>query len=410
MPSYNKPIRLKPGDRTLSSKTWNGFVELYEDKYRRTGTSADPLNRPVPPMLQSSHIALAMWSPNARGKKLGGYKPVRIVSVSNSKISPVTSVLTYLVEPVEMGRDVVSWAPNANKVPSVHEGYAFTMAEGMSDKGGRIVIGGLALAAIDNDWGFTDATRASDSGIGDVASEYYSVNDNSLFPSATSGHGVIQPVGHFKIISHVSYEDLDGKGTKTNNNNVNAKYVLLDLEKDCGSFMAYLPDTLNSFVTTGDTFPTTGRQAISCTPATGYASYLSNVDTTDESPLFDTEGAWDGDTIQGMIEDEILIFNFTGGAVAKGWHTVTYSRVYNRFIIVGGGMQTAKIGKADADIAVGTTGTISIWRDGSDTTENETAKLDWMAGTTQVSSGKEVMITWFADEGIWRITGAECES
>ena len=69
-----------------------------------------------------------------------------------------------------------------------------------------------------------------------------------------------------------------------------------------------------------------------------------------------------------------------------------------------------KIGKADADITAGGTGTVSIWRDGADTTENITGvKLDWMDGGDDISSGKEVLIRWFPDEGVWRIVGAECE-
>jgi hypothetical protein len=107
---------------------------------------------------------------------------------------------------------------------------------------------------------------------------------------------------------------------------------------------------------------------------------------------------------------EITVYNPLGEAVPSRDRTIAYSLEYNKFLVLASpSEQTVKIGKADANIAVDATGTISIWRDGADTTENEDAKLDWMAGTTQVSSGKEVMITWFADEGIWRITGAECE-
>lgn len=76
--------------------------------------------------------------------------------------------------------------------------------------------------------------------------------------------------------------------------------------------------------------------------------------------------------------------------------------------------QIVKIGKADAAITFDSSGTVSIWkRNGSgtlvDTTENVTAHLDWMHGDENVSSGKEVLVAWFQDEGIWRIIGAECE-
>lgn len=77
--------------------------------------------------------------------------------------------------------------------------------------------------------------------------------------------------------------------------------------------------------------------------------------------------------------------------------------------------QIVKIGKADDDIAIDTSGTVSVWKRDStgtlvDTTEDITAHLDWMHGDEKVSSGKEVLCTYFADEAIWRITGAECES
>jgi len=74
-----------------------------------------------------------------------------------------------------------------------------------------------------------------------------------------------------------------------------------------------------------------------------------------------------------------------------------------------GQSQIVKIGKADAEITADSSGTVSIWRDGVDTGEDVTAELDWMHGSENISLGKEVLVTWFADEGIWRITGAECE-
>jgi len=36
-------------------------------------------------------------------------------------------------------------------------------------------------------------------------------------------------------------------------------------------------------------------------------------------------------------------------------------------------------------------------------------RFDWMTGAQNISSGKEVVLTWFADEKTWRITAAECE-
>lgn len=77
--------------------------------------------------------------------------------------------------------------------------------------------------------------------------------------------------------------------------------------------------------------------------------------------------------------------------------------------------QTTKIGRTATTFTPGNSGTVNIWRRGGGgpiltaPLEQETAWLDWMHGSEAVSSGKEVIITWFEDEQVWRITGAECE-
>ena len=70
-----------------------------------------------------------------------------------------------------------------------------------------------------------------------------------------------------------------------------------------------------------------------------------------------------------------------------------------------------KHAKADGAITFGSSGTVSIW-DGStlaDTTVNVTAYLDWMHGSENISSGKELLIQWFPNRGKWQIIGADCE-
>jgi hypothetical protein len=65
--------------------------------------------------------------------------------------------------------------------------------------------------------------------------------------------------------------------------------------------------------------------------------------------------------------------------------------------------------KADSTITAGSSGTVSIWDDTSDTTDNVTAYLDWMDGGNDISSGKELLIMYFPELGRWQIIGAECE-
>lgn len=67
-----------------------------------------------------------------------------------------------------------------------------------------------------------------------------------------------------------------------------------------------------------------------------------------------------------------------------------------------------EIAKTDATITPGNAGTVSIYRGGVDTGYNISAYLNWM-DAEQVSINKEVLVTWFTGERIWRIVGAECE-
>jgi len=68
-----------------------------------------------------------------------------------------------------------------------------------------------------------------------------------------------------------------------------------------------------------------------------------------------------------------------------------------------------RIGKTDSTITDGSSGVVSLWDANADTGANITAHLDWMTGSEDISSGTEVLITWFPIEGKWRITGADCE-
>lgn len=56
-------------------------------------------------------------------------------------------------------------------------------------------------------------------------------------------------------------------------------------------------------------------------------------------------------------------------------------------------------GKADAEIAVDDSGTVSIWFAGADTGENVTAYNDWTNGI--IDSGAEIFVRYFRDERKW---------
>lgn len=344
--------------RGISSDQWNGFLQMHKDIY--AGNVGDT---PLPPILSKSIVAEAVLAEDS--KDIEPFAPCRIVrQVSLSNIT--SDVPSYVVEAVDTA-----------DTPK-HGNYAFSVNEGVrAEKGGRIIIAGIAIVAVPyEDLDQNSANEEIDTG---GESSYYLINDKTLSQSAEP----IAPVGHFKIVSWYDRATL--------NDEYEVLYVAVDMAKRPTSFLATVDATIDA-----------STEAAGTTTMSSGAAYAFYILENDETA--GTIGVEKDDTAY-----EITVYNTSAEAIPSGDHLLSYSLEYNRFIVLVASGQTVKIGKADADIAVDATGTISIWRDGVDTTENEEAKLDWMAGTTQVSLGKEVMITWFADEAIWRITGAECE-
>lgn len=62
---------------------------------------------------------------------------------------------------------------------------------------------------------------------------------------------------------------------------------------------------------------------------------------------------------------------------------------------------------ADEDIAVSGSGDVYIQRNAT-ATELVTAHLNWMAGSTGVTDGDQLLIKFYPDENKWGIDGAEC--
>ena len=352
--------RASKGSRGSASQ-WNGFLDMHKAFYGNTVGQGM-----IPPILQSSTIVPATLKSGESA--IGAFQPVRLVKNFGFK-NVVDTMPSYEVEPV----DAVDGERHGN--------YGFTLGEGVTEaNGGRIVIGGLAIVAMDAEQLKVDKAAAQKEGSFD--SSYYMVPDETL----STDLRLIAPVGHYKLLSW--YDPTAIAGFEADDK----VYVALDMAQRPTSFLAKVDATIDA--------SSTASEVITMNSGTAYAYYgvAASTAATGELEVKKDEAAY-----------EIEVYNTSGEAVPSGEHLVAYSLEYNRFIVLVASGQTVKIGKADADIAVDATGTISIWRAGVDTTENETASLDWMAGTTQVSSGKEVLITWFADEGIWRITGAECE-
>ena len=355
--------RVRKGGKPSASQ-WNGFLDMHKAFYGNVANQGL-----IPPMLQSSTIVPATLKSGSDA--IGAYQPVRIVKNFGFK-NIIDSMPSYQVEPVD--------ATDGER----HGNYGFTLGEGVTaESGGRIVIGGVALVAIEAQFVRYDKIQQVRDGVYETL--FYAVPDGTLSSDYTLYASQIAPVGHFRILGSSNVESLeqfDGGDTV---------YLAIDLEQRATRFVAEVDATIAGAVQTTDKL----------TMSSGTAFVYYGVKES-------TASAGEAEIIKDDFAYEIEVYNPFGFTSSVGNQMIEYSIEYNRFVLAQ--PQTVKIGKADADITVGSTGTVSIWRDGSDTTENEDAKLDWMAGTTQVSSGKEVMITWFADEGIWRITGAECES
>jgi hypothetical protein len=64
--------------------------------------------------------------------------------------------------------------------------------------------------------------------------------------------------------------------------------------------------------------------------------------------------------------------------------------------------------KSAATISAGSSGSASIWLDGSNV-GTITAYFNWMEnGIASIASGKEMIVDWFDDEQKWVVTAAEC--
>lgn len=348
--------KAKVGSRPSASQ-WNGFLDLHRRVYAGSAN-----NGPVPPLLDKSVIASA--SLDSSSADIGPYSPVRIIKQINFDGSTM-AMPTYLVEAVDTAGG------------ERHGNYGFSLGEGVTDGGGRIVVSGIAIAQVASDKLVTNRDGEDYDGAFDA--QYYSINDGTL----SDDPYVIAPAGHYRVISWYDTADVP-------TGNV---YVAIDMSKHSTSFMVELIEDIDAAVETA------GVTLMDSVMA--YVKYGALISDTGDD-------AYELSTKQSDEAYRVRVYNPYERRAPMGDALVSYSAELNRFVIATQ-PQTNMIGKALADITVGSTGTIEIWRDGSNTQTTEEAKLDWMAGADQVSLGKEVMITWFGDEGIWRITGAECE-
>jgi hypothetical protein len=104
-----------------------------------------------------------------------------------------------------------------------------------------------------------------------------------------------------------------------------------------------------------------------------------------------------------------LLANYHGSAQILWKESGTGSSLW-AVVRMGQPVNVSVAGKANADVEPDSTGAMSVWASGSDTGHDiEGIHLDWMHGEQKISSGKEVISSYFPNENRWRFTHAECE-
>jgi len=279
--------------RGISAGQWNGFLQMHRDYYNG-GAS----NGPLPPILSQSVIAQAVLQEDMDA--IGPYQPVRIVKTINF-VNILDGPPSYVVEPVD--------ATDENGDPTERHGnYGFTLGEGCTpDGGGRIVTSGIALVQLDAGDLYYDKTDAVKGG--DFDSSYYMVPDSTL----SGDTELVVPAGHFKIISWYDSEDVKQFNAD------DKVYIAIDMEDSPDAFRVKTDDNIQGAGTPDDS---TG---VDCHSTTGYVYY--NVSRS---------AAPEGDVELVREEDkyEITVYSVLGDTIPSGDHLVTYSKEYNRFVVL----------------------------------------------------------------------------
>lgn len=107
-------------------------------------------------------------------------------------------------------------------------------------------------------------------------------------------------------------------------------------------------------------------------------------------------GALDLRAFEGKTGDRGLAYLSQNGIAPGNYYILTMFHPQERKAV------------ADGNISAGGSGTVSVWREGSDSGYDVTAYLNWMHGGTDVTAGTELIIRWFPDEEKWIIVAAEC--
>ena len=139
---------------------------------------------------------------------------------------------------------------------------------------------------------------------------------------------------------------------------------------------------------------------------TDWPTFVRIEDAAEEPEFGDNWGVADGSFVLQEKNDGLALFGFQclGFTIDNGGVRRTLVEPLQPMILKA---------KTNEKITAGSSGIVSIWQNGKDTERDVEAFLDWMHRNEDISSDKEILVRWFADQddgkGQWGIPNAECE-
>lgn len=277
--------------RGISASQWNGFLEVHKDYYNGIAGQGK-----LPPLLRNSTVALATLKEGS--DPIDAYQPVRI-SKCHNVTDLVDGVPSYEVEAVGRG-DV-----------SRHGNYGFTLGEGCSQDGGRIIVSGIALVKLQAGDMYYNKLEGQGSGYrtGKFDSSYYMVPDNSL----SSDTEPLAPVGHYKVISWYDPNDISKYEYD------DSVFIAIDMSETSTLFSAELSADIPAASEDEET------------EITKYSSknavvYYGKEDSRATIEKYETQTNEEAYTIR--------VYNHTSEEIKEGTISVVYSAEYNRFLAI----------------------------------------------------------------------------
>ncbi len=301
------PKRLTSRSRSLSASTWN----QYADAVTRFNS---PENGSNPQPEYKENLAFAKTD----GEFIPAFTPCRIVSRFNLEDSNVTTLGYKVVE-------VDAQDENGVDIPR-NSSYAITGPEGVGTEEGSAYVSGMAIVKVTEDQAIVgsllsgyDGAAPENQYTGEAEASYYAVPDKTIFEDENI---VIGPVGHFRITSWYFAEGQE-----------DAEYLYLCVNMD--------------------SHPTTVRvETTETLSAVGDVDGLFSFDGGNAKVWYSKDGDdYDAGTLKAEQNNswDMRVFNLTDSEVASGVYMATYSKEYNCFVVLVGGVG----GTSAPDIVLG---------------------------------------------------------